>query len=336
MSLISVVVPVYFNSASLAPLLERLQAMAAANSADRFEFVFVDDGSGDDSFEVLMRLAQVERRIRIVKLSRNFGAQDALYAGMQHARGDAVAVIAADLQDPPELLSTLVERWRAGSKVVLAIREGRNDPWLTQALARAFHVVYRRLAHATLPRGSVGFFLVDRQVCDLLNRIEENNTWIVGLLLWSGFEPALVPYERGGRAPHFGISKWSFGKRFKLFIDSIVGYSYVPLRIASSLGIVLSFVGLAYAVVIIATSVMRHSQPEGWTSLMVVVLVVSGVQLLMIGVVGEYVWRALDAARARPRFVVDRVVEPSHSQSEEVFLPVSRAGRGQKAADPRK
>jgi glycosyltransferase involved in cell wall biosynthesis len=309
MSFISTVVPVFNNAASLPDLLERFQALAAKNADDQFEFIFVDDGSVDNSFSVLESLLQKESRIQIVKLSRNFGSNAALLAGLGQTRGDAVAVIAADLQDPPELINDMLLDWRQGHKVVLAARQSRDDDILTTFLADTFYSLFRRFAINTMPKHGFDFFLVDRQVCDLINEIQENNAYLMGLILWLGFSPKVVYYHRQAREKRYGQSMWTTAKKIKYFLDSFVAFSYFPVRAASVIGIVLSMAGLVYAAIVIALRLAISVQPEGWASLMIVVLIVSGVQMLMIGILGEYLWRNLDETRRRPRFIVESVLK---------------------------
>jgi len=309
MSLISIVVPVFNNAASLADLLERFQDLAAKNANDQFEFVFVDDGSVDDSFSVLESLLQKEARIQIVKLSRNFGSNAALLAGLGQTHGDTVAAIAADLQDPPELINDMLVDWRQGHKVVLAARQSRADEFLTTLLADTFYSLFRRFAIKTMPKHGFDFFLIDRQICDLINNIQENNTYLMGLILWLGFSPKVVYYHRQAREKRYGHSMWTTAKKIKYFLDSFVAFSYFPVRAASIIGIVLSMAGLIYAAIVIALRLATSVQPEGWASLMIVVLIVSGVQMLMIGILGEYLWRNLDETRRRPRFIVESILE---------------------------
>jgi polyisoprenyl-phosphate glycosyltransferase len=310
MSRISVVVPVYHNAASLPDLLARLAALASRHTGDLFEFVCVDDGSRDDSFAVLKRLQAAEPRLRVVKLSRNFGSNAALLAGLSHAKGDVIATISADLQDPPETLDPMLARWRDGKKVVLAAREGRDDPPATAFLANLFYRLFRRYAISTMPREGFDFFVIDRQVRDLLLQIQESNAYLMGLVLWLGFDPAVVSFRRERRAAAYGRSMWSFSRKLKYFIDSFVAFSYAPIRAASLLGITVSVAGLLYALFIVAAHFAFDLKVQGWASLMFVLLIVSGAQLLVMGIIGEYLWRNLDETRRRPRFIVEAVLEP--------------------------
>jgi dolichol-phosphate mannosyltransferase len=257
----------------------------------------------------LKELLSKEERVRIVKLSRNFGSNPAIIAGLAAASGDAVAAIAADLQDSPELIDDMLAHWRDGAKVVLAVREGRDDPGLVSMLSSVFYRLFRRFAIASMPRGGFDFFLLDRQVCDLISHFGETNTYVMGLILWLGFKPVEIAYRRGPRLARYGRSMWSTSKKIKYLIDSFVAFSYFPIRIASVLGLVLSILGLIYALIVVWLRLVRGYQPDGWASLMIVVLVVSGVQLFMMGILGEYLWRTLDVARHRPQFVVERVLD---------------------------
>jgi dolichol-phosphate mannosyltransferase len=313
MSRISIVVPVYHNARSLPRLLDAFRALAARHPDDAFQFVFVDDGSGDDSYPVLLELARGEPRVKVVKLSRNFGSNPAILAGLEQATGDAVVAIAADLQDPPELIDDMLALWRQGRKVVLAARRQRDDPWPGALVADAFYALFRRFAVATMPKRGFDFFLVDRQVCDLINGMDEKNVYLMGLILWLGFEPATIHYDRRGREERYGRSMWSLAKKVKYFIDAFVAFSYLPVRAAALLGVVLSAGGVLYAAVVVLTRFLFAYEAPGWASIMVVLLVVSGAQLLTLGILGEYVWRSLDEARPRPRFIVENIVEGSET-----------------------
>ena len=308
--LISLVVPVYHNAPSLPDLLVAFQNLSARNTDLDFEYIFVDDGSTDQSFAVLEQLATAEPRMVVVKLSRNFGSNAAILAGLTQARGAAIAAISADLQDPPELIHEMLAKWRAGSKVVLAAREGRDDPGFTSVLSDVFYGLFRRYAIKTMPKRGFDFFLIDRQVCDLLTTIQENNAYLMGLILWMGFKPDVLYYQRRAREKKYGTSMWTLAKKVKYFIDSFVAFSYFPVRVASLLGFALSTLGILYAAFIVINRLITRVEVEGWTSLMVVLLVVSGAQMMMIGILGEYMWRTLDETRKRPRFIVERTLLP--------------------------
>jgi dolichol-phosphate mannosyltransferase len=299
--LVTVVVPVYFNAESLPRLAERLRAIAASADFD-LEAVFVDDGSGDESWGKIQDIAKDWPRARGLRLTRNFGSQMAIAAGLQDARGEAAAVLSADLQEPPELLPEMVAAWRKGATAVLAVRRSRPEGWTTRAAAGMYYRTLRSLALSRMPSGGFDCFLIGRPAIDFLVENREIHTSLPGLLVWGGFPTALVPYDRLARAD--GESRWTLAKKVKYFIDAVISFSYAPLRWMSVLGAVLALLGFGYAVFLVAYKIL-HGQPiQGWSSLMVALAFFSGVQLLSLGVLGEYVWRTLDAARARRGFLV--------------------------------
>lgn len=316
MSLFSIVVPVYHNAPSLPDLLIELQNVASKNPDDDFEFICVDDGSGDHSFDVLNALAKDEPRLRVVKLSRNFGSNPAIMAGLSQAKGDAVAAIAADLQDPPALIHDMIELWRNDHKVVIAARQDREDPFPTSLLADTFYKLFRRYAIKTMPERGFDFFLIDQQVCTLINDIQENNAYLMGLILWLGFDPYVLHYKRQAREEKYGQSMWTLAKKLKYFVDSFVAFSYFPIRLASGLGMIFSLFGLLYAMWVIFARLFLGIEAEGWASMMVVVLITAGIQMLILGIIGEYMWRNLDETRRRPRFIIEKIIEHKKQQQD--------------------
>lgn len=303
MGLVSVVVPVYENAPALPELLRRLRSVAAGLPALTFEFILVDDGSRDGSFALLREEARSDGRLKAIRLSRNFGSNAAILAGLSHSRGDCVAVMTADLQDPPELIPELIGVWREGAEVVLAARRSRDDPFLTRLFAGVFNRLFRRLVFPDFPEGGFDFVLVGRRVVDLLVGMSERNSYIYGQVMWVGFKRAVVYYDRGPRAA--GSSRWTLARKAKYFIDAFTAFSYLPVRAASFLGLVLALVGFGYAAVVIAWHLTGRIQQPGFAALMVAILIVSGTQLVLMGVVGEYLWRTLEESRRRPVFVVE-------------------------------
>lgn len=306
MDLVSIVVPVYENVQTLPDLVRRLRAVADGVSTVQFEFIFVDDGSVDGSFAVLQDHGQSDTRLRAVRLSRNFGANAAILAGLSYARGDCVIVITADLQDPPELIPEMIALWRQGAEVVMAARRTRDDPLVTRVFAAVFNRLFRRLVFADFPAGGFDFVLIGRRVTDLLVRISEKNSYIFGQVMWAGFERRVIHYDRGPRAA--GSSRWTVAKKFKHLIDAFTAFSYLPVRIASFLGVLLALAGFAYATVVVIWHFAGRIREPGFAALMVALLIVSGTQLMVIGVIGEYLWRVLEESRSRPAFVVERTL----------------------------
>ena len=298
---ISVVVPVYFNAGSLPRLAERLRAVAASTDWD-LEAILVDDGSGDESWAKILEITRSWPAARGVRLTRNFGSQMAIVAGLTEATGEAAAVLSADLQEPPELLPEMVAAWRRGATAVLAVRRSRPEGLATRAAAGFYYRTLQKLAFAQMPAGGFDCFLIGRPAIDFLVDAREVHTSLPGLLLWGGFPTALVPYDRVAREE--GLSRWTFAKKLKYFFDAVIAFSYAPLRWMSFTGAALALFAFAYALFLIAYKII-HGQPiQGWTSLMVVLAFLSGVQLASLGILGEYLWRTLDAARARKGYLV--------------------------------
>lgn len=304
---VTVVVPVYFNAPSLVELYDRIATALGKANIKTWDICFVDDGSRDESRLVLASLVESRPNVRVLHLSRNFGSFDAITAGLSTARGDAVAVISADLQDPPELLTEMLGHWRAGKKMVLATRNSREDPFASRIFSFLFYKVFRATVSTEMPPGGFDFFVLDLQVARLLVDHAEKNTMIPAALLYFGFEKQLVSYHRAARK--HGESMWTFWRKFKLMYDAILSNSFVPLRIITGAGVLGVMVSIIYGAIVVIQRLLNPTIPPGWTALMVVMLFFHGLTLASLGLVGEYVWRTFDAARRRPQFVVDRVFE---------------------------
>ena len=308
MKRLSIVIPVYYNESTLETLHKRLLKLEG-NFSDKvqLEFVFVDDGSGDKSREVLTEIAQKDpSRVRLVFLSRNFGSFNASLAGLHYATGDCIAIISADLQDPPEMIPKMFEQWRAGNQTVMALREKREDPFLSRVFSKLTYAILRKLALPDFPKGGFDFVLIDRRIRDIIVEMGERNTFLMGLIVWVGFRQSEVFYTRQTRAG--GRSRWTFGKKVKYFIDSLLAFSYAPMRIMSLTGVIIGLLGIGFAIFFVIEKLSFGIAVPGWTALMVTVLVLFGFQFLSMGVIGEYVWRTLDEVRRRPAFVVEKVV----------------------------
>lgn len=302
MALISIVVPVYWNAHSLPLLKQAFEEVTAQLPQYDFEFVFTDDGSGDHSYAVLSDLAAQDKRVRVIRLSRNFGSNVAILAGLSHAKGAAAVVIAADLQDPPSLITTLVGEWEKGHQAVLAARKTRQDPLISRFFASIFNRAFRRFVFPKFPPNGFDFMLIDRLIVDILVGLQEKNSYIFGQVMWAGFDQSVVYYDRQERM--HGQSMWTFTKKIKYFIDAFSAFSYLPLRIATVMGFLMGALGFLYAVVVILLRVLNETPVTGWTSLIVVLLLTSGTQLILMGLLGEYLWRVLDETRRRPTFIV--------------------------------
>jgi dolichol-phosphate mannosyltransferase len=316
--LVSVVSPVYQEEAGIEEFHRRLTE-SLTSLCDRldYEIVYVNDGSTDRSRELLQQIVADDRRVRLVDLSRNFGHQVALTAGVDHARGDAVVVIDSDLQDPPEVIPEMVERWEKGFKVVYGVRtrragESRFKLWT----ADRYYSLMDRVSEVPLPRQAGDFRLLDRAVVDVLAQMPERNRYVRGMVAWVGFSQCAVEYERDPR--YAGETKYTFRRMVHLAFDGITSFSERPLRLATQLGLLVMVVAFAFAAWVIGATIVDPSGGgRGWPSLMAVVALLGGIQLLCIGVLGEYVGRIYRETKGRPLYVVSDVVETPSAEPPE-------------------
>jgi glycosyltransferase involved in cell wall biosynthesis len=302
----SLIIPVKDEEATIGPCLERvvpiLQALddPAANS---FEILFVDDGSEDGTLEVLRKAHAADPRVRAISLSRNFGKEAALSAGLDAARGMAVVPLDVDLQDPPEALPKMIAQWRAGFDVVYGVRDNRETDSLPKRLtADLYYRAHNWLSHDKIPEHAGDFRLLDRKVVDVIRRMPERNRFMKGLFAWAGFKQAAVLYHREERK--VGNTKYNYWKLWTLAIDGITSASTLPLRVWSYLGAFVALGALGYAIYIIIVTLTSGIDVPGYASLMVALLFLGGLQLLSLGVLGEYVGRILTETKARPLYVI--------------------------------
>lgn len=301
---LSVIIPCYFNENNIPVTIGELVANEENFPAEvTFEYVFVNDGSGDDTLGALRRAQALHPdRIRIVDLAANVGSYDAIVAGMAHATGDCLAVITADMQDPPELMVQMYGHWQQGFKLVIGNRQDREETGLSEMLAKIFHWLMKHLALRNIPDGGFDFVFFDRQVATEVLKLHERNSNVFYLMVWLGFAYVNIPYTR--RKRQIGKSRWTLSKKVKLLIDSLMAFSFMPIRAISVIGLGLGLLAFLYGLYVITLKLIHPSEPAGWTTLMVVLLFVSAFQMIALGVIGEYVWRGLDAARNRPLYVV--------------------------------
>ncbi|MBI6545621.1 MAG: glycosyltransferase family 2 protein [Cyanobacteria bacterium NC_groundwater_1444_Ag_S-0.65um_54_12] len=299
---ISVVIPV-FNEAAILPELYRRLVATLTTSSESYELLFVNDGSTDSSLGQMVKLSERDSQVRVIDLSRNFGHQIAITAGIDHAAGQAVVIIDADLQDPPELIIRLLEQWRAGYQVVYAVREQRRgETRFKKWTAALFYRLIRRITNVDIPVDTGDFRLLDRMVVEAFRQIREKHRFVRGLISWIGFRQTGVPYVREER--YAGETKYPLRKMLKFASDGITSFSFMPLQLATYLGFIVSVLSfLAICWVLYQFLVARHTVP-GWSSLMVAVLFLGGIQLITIGLIGEYVGRIYDEVKRRPLYLV--------------------------------
>jgi polyisoprenyl-phosphate glycosyltransferase len=299
---LSIVIPVYNEQANIAPLLARLVPVLDGLTRS-WEVIFVDDGSGDATLDIIRAESAREPRIGALSLSRNFGKEVALAAGLDHARGRGVVIMDADLQHPPEVIETFVEHWRAGSVMVYGQRTDRdNESPVRRGFARLFYRLFNRFGETDLPQGAGDFRLIDRRGVEVLKSLGERARFTKGLYAWIGFKSTGVPFVVAEREN--GISKWSLRKLSRFALDGITSFSTMPLRLSTYAGVVISLFALATALFFAVRTVVFGTDVPGYPSLIVSVMFFSGIQLLSLGIVGEYVGRIFAEVKRRPLYVV--------------------------------
>ena len=302
---ISVAIPVYNEEETLDALVSRLTSALDAHG-EPWEVIFVNDGSSDRSYQMLKEFHLNDPRIKCVSLSRNFGHQVAISCGLDFACGSAVIAMDGDLQDPPEVLPELIAKWREGYEVVFAVRQDRKENVFKRASYRAFYWLLNKVSYLDIPLDSGDFSLMDRRVVDLLKAMPERNRFVRGLRTWVGFRQTGFQYARDARFA--GTSKYSFTRLMRLAFDGLVSYSFVPLRMVSNIGMLVSVSALGFMAYLILVRLLGDRTIEGWTSTVVIVLFLGGIQLLALGIIGEYVGRVFDEVKQRPRYVVSEVL----------------------------
>jgi glycosyltransferase involved in cell wall biosynthesis len=306
--LLSVVIPIYNEQATLSELYRRLTHVLSENLAERaYEIVFVNDGSTDGSIQILSELHADDPTVKVVNLSRNFGHQAALTAGLDYAKGDAVICMDGDVQDPPEIIPTLVERWRDGNDVVYAVRKLRKEGFIKRGCYAAFYRLLRRLSMVSIPLDAGDFALMDRRVVDCLKALPERSRFIRGLRTWVGFRQAGVEYEREKRFA--GVPKYTWSKLVHLAVSGLLSFSALPLRMATAVGFMISLCSLLGIIVALYLKLFTDLAIPGWTATVIPILVLGGIQLLSIGILGEYIAQIFDEVKRRPLYLVDGVLD---------------------------
>ena len=304
--LLSVIVPCYNEAAVIRATHERLSRTLGSLPDIEFEIIFIDDGSSDDTFHVLTQLHATDRRVRVLRLSRNFGHQVAVTAGLTEAKGDAIAIIDADLQDPPELIPEMIDLWHAGNDVVYGSRVSRDgESRFKLWTAKAFYRIINRLSDTEIPLDTGDFRLIDRKVADVLLAMPERGRFLRGMVSWVGFKQTPVFYKREAR--HAGSSKYPLIKMIRFAMDGIVSFSVLPLRLAALTGLAaiwIALAGIVVAVVVRVFALYDLQLGRGWASLFVAILFMGGVQLLCLGLIGEYLGRIYTEVKQRPLYAV--------------------------------
>jgi len=300
--LLSIIVAVYMNEGSLYNTYIELKGILENKLKKfRYEIIFVNDGSSDNSLKELISIKAIDPGIKIINFSRNFGQLYAILAGFEYAEGDLIINISADLQDPVEIINQMVNKWEEGYKIVACERSDREDNFISRITSKIFYGLIK-INEPKMPIGGFDYFLLDKCVYKKIAESTQRNTFLQGDILWFGFEPFFIPYTRKKRL--FGKSRWYFWKKVKYFIDGVIYTSYMPIRLMSFLGFAVSAIGFIYAVLIFIAWLINKTPFSGYAPIIMTILLVSGILMIMIGIVGEYLWRIYDEVRARPKYII--------------------------------
>ncbi|MCB0403332.1 MAG: glycosyltransferase family 2 protein [Bdellovibrionales bacterium] len=300
----TIVVPVYQNEANLDTSIPELLSLAPSLEGE-LELVFVDDGSKDSSFDILLNYQrQYPGVIKLVQFTKNFGQTSAIRAGIRESTGDCVGIISADLQDPPTLFLEMIRIWKEGHSVVIAERTEREERFFHRFVSQTYWKAVSRFALTNYPEGGFDFCLFDKQVASDVNRFREGNTNIFAIVFWLGYDFQTIPYRR--RLRREGKSQWTLAKKLRLLADTFIGFSFLPIRFISYMGVLVSVSALFFTVGAVFSYFFLGTRYPGWTSIATLTAGIGGLVLLTLGVIGEYLWRILDEVRGRPFFVVKR------------------------------
>lgn len=304
MKTITILIPAYNEAPVLPKLFDRLDSLAKSVSHYQFEFLFVNDGSRDDTLDIIKQQAAKDKRVSYINLSRNFGKEIAMCAGIDHANHDALVIIDADLQDPPELIPDMIKLWEEGYDDVYAKRSKRlGESWFKKMTSKYFYALLQKSTTIPIQRDTGDFRLLDRRCVDALKQIRESERYTKGFFSWIGYRKKEIQYVRDPRAA--GETKWNYFKLFNLAVDGIVSFTTAPLRFSTVLGMFVSALAFIYILVVIIRTLMFGTDLAGYPSMMAVILFLGGVQLLSLGIIGEYIGRIFNETKRRPLYLVE-------------------------------
>lgn len=301
---LSIIIPVYFNEDTLELLYEDIKEKVLTKIDFNYEILMIDDGSQDNSYSIMLKLAEKDSNIKIIRLSRNFGSHSAMLCGLANCTGDCAVIKCADLQEPSELILEMVSSWKKGNNVVLAVRQDREEGFSQKAFANLYYWGVRKCALPTMPKGGFDVYLIDRKVIDVLTSFDEKNSALTGQVLWSGFTTDNVYYIRKART--VGKSRWTLKKKIRLVTDTLFSFSTLPIRIIWFIGIFSSVGAAIWACIVLAFKLCGKIVVSGWTTLFIFNLLSFGIIMLTLGILGEYLWRTFDASRSRPPYIIEK------------------------------
>ncbi|MCG6533991.1 MAG: glycosyltransferase family 2 protein [Syntrophales bacterium LBB04] len=299
---ISFTIAVYRNEGAITHTYNKIKSVFATSLLDyEYEIIFVDDGSDDGSLQEILELRESDHRIKALTFTRNFGQMSAMLAGLKETTGDAVINISADMQDPVELIPDMIQKWKEGSEIVICYRTNRSDPFIAKLFSR-FAYGALRLSSPRIPQGGFDYVLIDRKALTEFNSIDARNRFFQGDLLWIGYRTSFIPYVRQRRL--IGKSQYNFAKKLKNFLDAFLDSSYLSIRFISLMGILTSMLGVIYSLTIVYSWLKGGAPFTGWTPIMIAILIVGGLIMVMLGVIGEYIWRIYDEVRKKPNYII--------------------------------
>lgn len=304
MAKLSIVIPVYFNEGNLPSLYEDIREKIIAPGLFEYEIIMVDDGSGDNSWAEMEKIAARDENVKIYHLSRNFGSHAAILCGLEHCTGDCAVVKAADLQEPTEIIPEMYKRWQEGNNVVLAIRQDRKESGSQKFFANFYYTLVRTFALKKMPKNGFDIYLIDRKVIDVLSMMDEKDSALTGQILWSGFKTAEVPYVRQERK--IGKSRWTLGKKIRLVMDTLYSFSTVPITLVTMVGAIAFAVSIIWGLVVLINKIAGNIPVSGFTTMFIFQLFSFGITMTTLGVIGGYLWRAFDATRNRPIYIIEK------------------------------
>ncbi len=300
---ISIVIPVYYNQDNLIPLYNDISQKLFSHTEYEWEIVMVNDGSKDESYTVMKELALKDSKMKVYSLSRNFGSHAAILCGLSKCSGDCAVVKAADLQEPTEMILEMVNSWIQGNNVVLAVRKDRQEGKGQTLFANLYYWIVRKVALPGMPKGGFDVYLLDRKVINVLMQFDEKNSALTGQILWSGFKTDKIYYTRLHR--EIGKSKWTLKKKIRLVTDTLFSFSALPITVISFIGSVSCIGAVLWAVLVLIFKLMGRIEVSGWTTLFIFNLLSFGIVMLTLGILGGYLWRAFDASRKRPPYIIE-------------------------------
>jgi len=308
---VSLVIPVYFNEGSIRKTFVQISEVLKSNNyVKNYEIIFIDDGSEDSSLDEILKLKAEfpNENIKVIKFTRNFGQVAAIRAGYSFSNGKIIINISADLQDPPALINRMIEaHLNEKYEVVICTREAREESYFRRKTSSIFYKLIKYLSFKNMPEGGFDFVLISDKVKNAILSNSEANPFWQGQILYLGYKIKFIPYKRQKR--EMGISRWTFSKKLKYLIDGVLSYSYLPVRLMSLMGLIVSLLGFIYAAYIVIARIYGNVPFTGWAPIMILILVLSGFQMLMLGIIGEYLWRTLDQVRNRPPYIIEKIYE---------------------------